>query len=214
MPLAAVASRTDLPDWDKVIARSSADIAKSRSGRPHLLFVGDSITASWDLPILDLFFRKLNPFLLGVSGDTTNGVLWRIDNLDWPSLRPSVVIVLIGTNNVARGNNVDDVALGIAEVVRKIRVKAPDIKIAVLEILPRGRSPADPLRLANDAVNKLLSGCADGTSTIVVDASSVLLDGAGRLPSDMSFDAIHLTPKAYYALAQFLAPKISALMSR
>ncbi len=69
----------------------------TNNGNPDLLLIGDSLAEGWDnssLPALKL----VN---LGVGGDKVQNVLWRLDSADWSTMRPSTVLIMLGTNNLA-----------------------------------------------------------------------------------------------------------------
>jgi lysophospholipase L1-like esterase len=211
MPPEAVGAPLPLPNWDASITQLRQKIATADPTAKHLLLIGDSITASWDPPILNMFFGRYAPVVFGLSGDTTRGTLWRLQNLDWPALHPSVAIVLIGTNNTGAGSAPADTALGVAEIIRTLRSRAPETKILLLAILPRGPDATDRLRAVNTQVNSLIAACAEPGQVTYYDAGPKLLDAQGRLDEKVSFDRLHLTPMGYYMLATALTPLIVQL---
>lgn len=211
MPAEAVGAPIPLPNWDRDVAALRQTLAAAAPAARHLLLVGDSITASWDRPILQMFFGRHAPVLFGLSGDTTRGTLWRLEHLDWPALHPSVAVVLIGTNNAAAGSAPADTALGIAEILRALHARSPATKLLLLALLPRGADATDRLRAVNTQVNALIAGCAAEGQVMYFDFGPKLLDAQGRLDAKLSFDRLHLTPMAYYMLATALAPLITQL---
>ena len=211
LPPEATAVPTPLPNWDADITRLRQRIAAADPTAKHLLLIGDSITASWDPPILNMFFGRYAPFVFGLSGDTTSGALWRLQNLDWPSLHPSVAIVLIGTNNAMAGSAPADTAQGIAEILRTLRRRAPQTKVLLLGLLPRGADAGDRLRAVNTQVNAQIAACAEPGQVLYLDVGPKLLDASGRLDEKVSFDRLHLTPMGYYMLATAVAPLIAQL---
>jgi beta-glucosidase len=211
MPAEAVGAPLPLPYWDAAVTQLRQKLAAADPVAKHLLFIGDSITASWDPPILNMFFGRYNPVVFGLSGDTTRGTLWRLENLDWPVLHPSVAVVLIGTNNTGSGSKPVDTALGVAEIIRTLRQRAPETKVLLLGILPRGSDGSDRLRAVNMQVNALIAGCAEPDQVVYYDAGPKLLETDGRLDAKVSFDRLHLTPMGYYMLATALAPLVARL---
>jgi lysophospholipase L1-like esterase len=93
-----------------------------------------------------------------------------------------------------------------------IHQRSPGTKILLLGILPRGATPADPLRAVNARVNALIARCADGKTVFYDDPGPAILDASGNITPEMSFDTLHLTPKGYAALAAAMEPEIKTLM--
>ena len=75
---------------------------------------------------------------LGIGGDQTGHVLWRItDGHELDNLKPKAAVLMIGTNN---GHSAPQVAGGIAAIVEELKRQKPGIKILVLGVFPRGSS--------------------------------------------------------------------------
>jgi len=118
---------------------------------------GDSIVQAWPAEQLSSAFgtETLNA---GVNGDTTQALLWRLENMNWASQSPAHVLILIGTNN---GRNFQapqtpcDTYWGIRTIVDKVRKKFPSAKIIVTSILPRqrnGNEREDEIRKINQEI--------------------------------------------------------------
>jgi len=91
---------------------------------------------------------KFNGLPLGIAGDTTSNVLWRIQNGEMPDyLNPSVWWLVLGTNDLAMGQCSEEIVLlGILRVVEEITEMHPMAKIVISSILPmttdkKGRVP-------------------------------------------------------------------------
>lgn len=101
-----------------------------RAGGPLVVFLGDSLTAGYDLPEAEAFpavvaetlaaeGKPIRAVNAGVSGDTTAGGLRR---LDWVlSQRPDVVVVGLGANDGLRGQPPEEVEANLGAIVRKAR---------------------------------------------------------------------------------------------
>jgi lysophospholipase L1-like esterase len=212
MPYAAVPSVLPYSEWAPQVARLDAKLPGLQLDTRRLVFIGDSITAGWDPAVFSQYYGRRAPLLLGIIGDATPGVLKRLPD-EWGPLRPRLVVLLIGTNNTQwLPGSPADVALGIAEIVRLIHARSSGTRILILGILPRGATPAEPLRAVNAAVNALIARCADGETVFYADPGPALLDAAGGLSRDMSFDMLHLTPLGYATLAAAMEPEIRAIM--
>ncbi len=99
MPPEAVPGMQDLPFWHDAVANLDARLPGLQLASRRLAFVGDSITAGWDQGIFGQFYGARAPVLLGIGGDGTQGVLARLPQ-EWGPMRPRLVVLLIGTNNL------------------------------------------------------------------------------------------------------------------
>ena len=76
----------------------------------------------------------------GISGDSTQGVLWRLQNGEGKGHKPKAVMLMIGTNNTG-GASGAEIAEGIGAIVLELRNDFPDAKIMLLAIFPRRLRP-------------------------------------------------------------------------
>ena len=108
-------------------------------GVGDVIFLGDSITNGWEgQKAWQEYFGAFKPVNLGIGGDQTGHVLWRItDGHEIDNLKPKAAVIMIGTNN---GHSAPQVAGGIAAIVAELKRQKPDIKILVLGVFPRGGS--------------------------------------------------------------------------
>jgi beta-glucosidase len=183
----------------------------------RVLFLGDSITERWQLPLWDakpVWDANMAPrgvLNAGVSGDRTEHLLWRLDhgNLDGPP--PKGVVLLIGTNDLAHGRPPEVAAEGVRAVLLRLRQKLPDTRILLLGLWPRGATPDDPLRQEVLEVNRLIATCADGSTIVHADIGNVLLDRGGVLSRAISPDLLHFSGPGYQRLIPKLDPLIDSL---
>ena len=73
-----------------------------KEGHAGVLWIGDSIVERWEKPgkpIWDKYYAHRNAVNLGISGDKTEHVLWRLDHCNIESVSPKLAIVMIGQNN-------------------------------------------------------------------------------------------------------------------
>ena len=112
-------------------------------GNIDLIFIGDSITHAWEnagKAVWAKHFAKRNAVNLGISGDRTQHVLWRMDNGNVKNISPKVAVVMIGTNNSGEGRNTaEEMIDGVTAVVDKLHAKLPKTKVLLLDIFPRGQ---------------------------------------------------------------------------
>src|SRR5882762_8273787 len=123
-------------------------LEKARKGRIDVYFEGDSITRRWgtsDQQYKDFLanwrqnFFGWNAANFGWGGDTTQNILWRLDNGELDHVNPKIIVVLAGTNNV--GNNspqgsddprIEDITRGIKAILDVCRRNAPSATIVLM----------------------------------------------------------------------------------
>jgi lysophospholipase L1-like esterase len=108
-------------------------------GVGDVIFLGDSITHGWEgQKAWQEHFGSFNPINLGIGGDQTGHVLWRItDGHELDQLKPKAAVIMIGTNNTG-GHSAQQIAGGIKAIVDELKHQQPHIKILVLGVFPRG----------------------------------------------------------------------------
>lgn len=185
-----------------------------KQGNVDLIFIGDSITHGWEGGGKDVwaaYYGHRNAVNLGIGGDRTQHVLWRLENGNVDGISPKLAVVMIGTNNAA-SNQPEETAEGIKAIVEKLRSKLPQTKILLLAIFPRGESAEDPLRQKNERVNELIAKLDDGQWVRFVNINSCFLDMEGRLPKDIMPDLLHPNGRGYAIWAAAIEPYVAEVL--
>lgn len=175
--------------------------------RVDLVFDGDSITAGWKGGgggVWGHTYGKRNAVDFGVSGDSTQGLLWRVENGQVDGLHPKLIVLLIGTNNM--GLPAEQIAGGIKADVAAYRQHCPDATLLLLGILPRGEKASEPNRAKIKAVNQLIAPLGDGKQVIFLDFGDKLLQPDGTLSKDIMPDLLHPSAKGYQIWADAIQP--------
>lgn len=184
-------SRLDVGWWKARLAEQETKAKQSW----ETVLLGDSITHNWDVIAPDLQKQYFGDVLnLGMSGDKTQNVLWRIARIDWQVVAPKRIMLMIGTNNTGHlpSEDPENTYRGIAAIVRELRAKCPQAKITVLAIFPRAKEKTHPLRVTNDAINAKLPQLADGKHVFFRDISAYFLLPDGKtLNMALMPDALH-----------------------
>ncbi|MEE2883230.1 MAG: GDSL-type esterase/lipase family protein [Planctomycetota bacterium] len=189
-------------------------------GNCDLLLLGDSITQSWGGPgrrvgapaaaVFRHWFGQIRVGNLGISGDRTQHLLWRIENGNLDGANPKVITILIGTNNIHHDPPAD-IARGIEAVVKATRKKAPEALILLHPILARGKTAADEGRRDVVLVNNQLGHLADIEGVEIIDLDAAFLHSDGTIREQLySPDALHLSAAGYEAWVRTLAPRLRA----
>jgi beta-glucosidase len=197
------------------LKRHAVFMDRIKSGPVGLLFLGDSITDGWPKTgeYTWLKFTPYNPANFGISGETTEQVLWRITNGELEGIDPKAVVIMIGTNNL--GHFADEkpewVAAGIKKIIDTVKAKLPNTKILLLAVFPRADKSSE-LRARVDAINKIISGYADGKTVTFLDISSKFLDANGEIPADVMPDKLHPNAKGYQIWYDAMMPTLEPLL--
>ena len=204
------------PRGDKWLVRHKAMNDRVKQGNVDLIFIGDSITHGWEgkggKEVWDKFYGKRNAVNLGIGGDRTQHVLWRLDNGNIEGISPKLAVIMIGTNNSSQ-NTPEDIAAGIKAIVQKLRAKLPQTKVLVLGIFPRGADNTDTKRQVNVKTNAIVAKLADEKSVVYLDIGDKFTDKDGKLTKEIMPDLLHLSAKGYTIWAESIEPTVAKLMS-
>jgi len=177
-------------------------------GEGDVIFLGDSITHGWEgQKAWKDYFGAFKPVNLGIGGDQTGHILWRItDGKELENLKPKAAVIMIGTNNTG-GHSAEQIAGGIMAIVEELKKQKPDIKILLLGIFPRGNRadadketktiPAAKLNKKIPQINAIISKLDDGKTVFYKDIGKEFLDKDGGLSANIMPDYLHLTGKGY-----------------
>src|SRR5687767_11043374 len=103
----------------------------AKDGKVGILFVGDSITDGWrksGKSTFDEVYGPLDPLNLGIGGDRTQHVLWRLEHGEVEGISPKVAVLMIGTNNLG-ANTDEEIAAGVTKIVHTLRTRLPKTKV-------------------------------------------------------------------------------------
>lgn len=206
----ALAERLDaaeklLVDWPNLsrYRDDNARLGAPKAGQRRVVFLGDSITEAWGRDADDFFPGK--PYVnRGIGGQTTPQMLLRF-RADVIALKPSVVIILAGTNDIA-GNTgpstpamIEDNLVSMAELAR-----ANGIKVVFASILPTTSypwrmqvHPADTIR----ELNAWLKAYCARERLVYLDYYSAMAGPDGGLRSGLSGDGVHPNAAGYAVMA-------------
>lgn len=191
-------------------------VAQAKQGSAQLVFLGDSITGGWlgggGRDLWAKVFSGMKVVNFGIAGDSTQNLLWRIENGELEGFKPKAFVLLIGTNNVA-SHPAKDIAKGITRIVKTIREKQPQAKVLLFAIFPRGqKSSPNPYREKINAVNTIIAKLHDGERVFFLDIGEKFLQSDGSVSKEFMPDFLHLSPAGYQIWADAIAPKLVDLM--
>ena len=205
-------------EWLKRYDAKRKQIAAAKN-MIDIVFLGDSITHSWDNPqnraVLKKYFPQYEILNLAFGGDRTEHQLWMAKESGFfAKIRPKLVVILIGTNSVGSGFAPGAVSAGISEVVKAVRQKAPHSKILLMGVFPRGQQPNHKFRSKIDEINRALLPLADNQNIFFLDIKNELLEKDGSLSKKITGDFLHLTPAGFEIWAKAMQPVINRLVPK
>lgn len=224
----ATRAETKLKDWPQLARYRNANgkiIAPAKS-EDRVVFLGDSITDSWQNPKFGGFFPGKPYIDRGISGQTTPQMLIRF-RPDVIALRPKIVVILAGTNDIA-GNTgpmtlemIEDNLTSMFDLAH-----ANGIRVVFASVLPISdyektkdgqpiirtkQRPPEQIKALNEWMKKF----ADEHGQIYLDYFSAMADDKGFLRAELSEDGLHPNQKGYDVMAPLAEQAIAlALKSR
>jgi len=216
-----------LRDWPALARYRDANtkVKAPPKGEHRVVFMGDSITDSWDDPKYGGFFPGKPYIDRGISGQTTPQMLVRFRG-DVIALRPEVVVILAGTNDLA-GNTgpstleaIEDNLISMMELAR-----ANSTRVVLASILPvsdyekskdgkpiirTAQRPPEKIR----ALNEWMRAYATKNRSIYLDYYSSMIDEKGFLKDELSEDGLHPNAKGYAVMAPLAEQAIAAALKK
>jgi hypothetical protein len=177
--------------------------AKASRGPIDFLLVGDSITMQWG-EAWKKHFGQYKSVNIGIGGDKTQNVLWRLDHGGVEGLQPKVVVLMIGNNNMffTGETGIEAAALGIKTCADNLLEKFPAAPLILAKILPAhapGNRFYEDIRLTNAALDSL--HLESNPRIHLLDFHGDMLNPDGTLKAGLfTPDNIHLTQDGGYAL--------------
>lgn len=168
--------------------------------QPKAVFMGDSITQCW-WDADPNFFTSNNFLCRGISGQTTSHMLVRMRK-DVVDLQPKYVVILAGTNDIAKNNGfieVDDIYGNIVSMCEI--AKANKVKPVICSVLPvkqyKWRPEVTDCADRIIRLNSMLKEYAQKNRCMYVDYHSAMTDEENGLPAKWSYDGVHLNGEGY-----------------
>lgn len=197
-------------DWAQLsrYSQANAELTPPASNEKRVVFYGDSITDSW--PLAKFFPGK--PYVnRGISGQTTPQMLVRFRQ-DVLNLHPKTVVILAGTNDLARNTGVESVEqiegylTSMCELAR-----ANKIHVVLSSILPvldypwrPGLEPASKIA----AINSWQKSYAKKHHLTYLDYFSALADSNAAMRKELSEDGVHPNQAGYEIMASVVAKSL------
>lgn len=215
---------TQLKDWAnlKRYKEANSKISPPAKTEARVVFIGDSITDGWNLA---QYFPGKPYINRGISGQTTTQMLLRF-RADVIDLKPRVVVILAGTNDIA-GNTgtmtLEDIAGNLTSITELAKIN--NIRVILSSVLPvndRVRNKEGVLFVQTKnrpnekitAMNDWLKKYSADNDLIYLDYHSATVDEKGTLKDGLSYDGLHPNAKGYKVMRQAAEAAIARALKR
>ena len=176
----------------------------------NYLFLGDSITEQYDLKEYYEDYPVVNS---GVSGDFTSSIVENMKKRVY-DYNPSKVFLLIGINDLRKGNDVSEIVSNTKEIIELIKENRPYSEIYLESIYPINKTDDDKIsdsvrdiEFDNEKiieVNDLLKDLAKDEKITYVDLYNKLIDDDGNLNISYTKDGLHISSEGYECITKEL----------
>ena len=192
-------------DWAQLgeYSRANAQLPQPASDEDRVVFIGNSIISSWTPYFPTMFPGK--PYInRGISGQTTPQILVRFRQ-DVIALKPAVVVILAGTNDIAGNTGPSTLEVIEGNLMSMVELaQAHGIRVVLASVLPADRykwkaelRPAETIV----ALNQWMKDYSGRVGIVYLDYHSPMANESGGLRSDLSTDGVHPTEAGYHLMA-------------
>ncbi len=192
-------------------------VAPPVTNENRVVFLGNSITEAW-VKADSTYFTKNNYIGRGISAQTSVQLLLRFRQ-DVLALKPKVVLINIGTNDVAENTGPYDPEYTIGNIQSMTEIaKANGIKVILSSVLPSTkfewrRSVGDRSAMIVD-LNNRIKAYAEKNKIQFIDYHTKFKNDKNGMDFDMAEDGVHPTMKAYKIMEQMASQEINKVLKR
>ena len=185
---------------------------RSEKNATDLLFLGDSMVELFPESVFKESFQGFRADRYGISGDTVEHLIWRLEKGELRGLHPKVVVLMIGTNNAGIHSHVE-IGQGIQRVVHLIHQELPKTHILLMNVFPAGKEPKTGYRRQLRCINQAIKPLDQLAFVTTLEFGAMLLTEEGEFRKDLTSDFLHLNPKGYRLFAAKLRPHLTPFFS-
>jgi lysophospholipase L1-like esterase len=195
------------PDPDNVqrYAEANRKLPAPNAANPRVIFFGDSITDFWRL---NEYFPDRDFVNRGIGGQTSGQLLGRM-KADVLDLHPHAVLILVGTNDLARGialTTIENNYLMIADLAAAQKIKVIFASVTPVSDYHKDVNPANERTTGRPpvfikALNDWLQSFCTQRGYTYLNYFPALVDGAGQFQADLADDGLHPNAKGYRIMA-------------
>lgn len=209
-----LAQETDWPNLTRY-REDNLKIGLSAKNENRVVFMGNSITEGWSQVYPEFFINK-SYINRGISGQTTPQMLLRF-RADVVNLKPKVVVILAGTNDIAGNTGPSSLEMIEDNIASMVEIsRANNINVVLCSVLPVYDYPWKPeLNPAEKIVNlnKWIKNYADKNGISYVDYFTSMADERDGLKKEYSKDGVHPNLAGYKVMAPIVDLAISKVLA-
>ncbi|WP_242202655.1 SGNH/GDSL hydrolase family protein [Aestuariivivens insulae] len=191
-------------DWPnlKRYQMDNAALNVPQPGEHRVVFMGNSITEQW-LNIRPQFFSDKSYINRGIGGQTTPQMLLRFRQ-DVINLKPAVVVILAGTNDIAGNTGPSTIEMIEGNIISMVELaKANNIEVVLCSVLPVYKYPWSPVKNPDQiiiALNRKLQAYAQASKIVYVDYFSAMVNNQNGLKKELGEDGVHPNRAGYLVM--------------
>ena len=189
--------------------RRASWVGRVAADQGAVVFLGDSITQGWG----DDFgkaFGAMKAANRGISGDTTRGMLIRLQD-DVIAVKPSAVVILAGTNDLEEKATPEDIAGNLKLILASLQAHKADLPVVLCKVFPSSAAKSRPAEQIK-AINKLLSDIVkDQPQVTLVETWKPFADASGDASTAEFPDLLHPNEAGYRKWAAAIRPVLATL---
>jgi acyl-CoA thioesterase I len=215
---AAVPISAQADDWASLerYREANSSLGLPTPSETRVVFYGNSITDAWAAYFPTMFPGK-SYVGRGISGQTTPQMLVRFRQ-DVVALRPTVVVILAGTNDIAGNTGPSTQAMIEDNLISMVELaKANDIRVVLSSVLPvsdyrwrPGLNPGPKIV----SLNGWMREYSERNDVVYLDYHSAMTDEHSGLGPDLSPDGVHPNDAGYRIMAPLAEAAISEVLER
>jgi lysophospholipase L1-like esterase len=170
-----------------------------------------SVTYKAGKPYFEKAFNEFHWVVAGISGDRTQHILWRLQNVNYASSKPKLLVLTIGVNNFNEDSG-EETADGIKLILDWLQANMPETKVLLIGPLPTGLHPNSSNRIKYDMVHSIIKNYTSAQVTYL-PLTKYFIKQDGELDTNYcSGDGIHLIEPGYELWAKLLKEAVGVVL--
>lgn len=209
---------TSAQDWPnlKRYQKENAQLPLPKKGEHRIVFMGNSITEGWSKK-RPLFFHEKPYVNRGISGQTTPQMLLRFRQ-DVVNLKPSVVVILAGINDIAGNTGPTSISTIAGNIISMTQLaRANQIEVVICSVLPASYFPWKPEMKPGEKIvelNVILKQYAIANECIYVDLHTSMVNDQLGLKKELGYDGVHPNAKGYFVMEPLVEAAIEKILRK
>ncbi len=189
--------------------RRSSWAGRTKQDQGAIVFLGDSITQGWASNQAQLF-PGIKIANRGISGDTTRGVLIRLQE-DVLALNPSGIVLLIGTNDLEEQAAPETIAGNLKLILAAFAQHNPAMPVVLCNVFPSSETKKRPAAQIRKINQLYFAAIKDRPQVTLLDTHALFANAAGDAKAEEFPDLLHPNSPGYIKWSAALRPVLETL---